>query len=118
MSDTLKASSSTALRALRKQNELAVFDDKVQAAYKSLWVVHCELSMVGAEHVVKYLGQYTHRVSITNQRILNIENEKVTFITKDYRDRAVKKLVSLDGIEFLCRFTIHILPIRFVKIRR
>jgi hypothetical protein len=68
--------------------------------------------------VVKYLGQYTHRVAITNQRILNIAGGKVTFIAKDYRDRAVKKPVTLDGPEFLRRFTMHILPVRFVKIRR
>ena len=105
-------------RALRKQNELALFDDRVQAAYKTPWVVHCEPSMASAEHVVKYLGQYTHRVAITNQRILNIADGKVTFIAKDYRDRAIKKPVTLDGVEFLRRFTLHILPKRFVKIRR
>ena len=105
-------------RSLRKQNELVLFDDRVQAAYKTPWVVHLEPSMAGAEHVVKYLGQYTHRVAITNQRILNIADGKVTFITKDYRDRAVKKPVTLDGPEFLRRFTLHILPKRFVKIRR
>jgi len=64
------------------------------------------------------LGQYTHRVAITNQRILNIADGKVTFLAKDYRDRAIKKPVTLDGIEFLKRFTLHILPRRFVKIRR
>ena len=105
-------------RALRKQNELGLFDDRVQAAYKTPWVVHLEPSMASAEHVVKYLGQYTHRVAITNQRILNIAEGKVTFIAKDYRDRAIKKPVILDGVEFLRRFTLHILPKRFVKIRR
>jgi hypothetical protein len=105
-------------RALRKQNELALFNDMVQAAYKTPWVVHCEPSMANAEHVVKYLGQYTHRVAITNQRILNIADGKVTFIAKDYRDRAIKKPVTLGGVEFLRRFTMHILPKRFVKIRR
>ena len=105
-------------RALRKQNELSLFNDKVQQAYKTKWVVHCEPSLAGAEHVVKYLGQYTHRVAITNQRILNIADGKVTFIAKDYRDRAIKKPVTLDGVEFLRRFTMHILPRRFVKIRR
>ena len=105
-------------RALRKQNELSLFDDKVQAAYKTPWVVHLEPSMASAEHVVKYLGQYTHRVAITNQRILNIAEGKVTFIAKDYRDRAIKKPVTLNGEEFLRRFTLHILPGRFVKIRR
>ncbi len=105
-------------RALRKQDELTLFYDKVQQAYKTKWVVHCEASLAGAGHVVKYLGQYTHRVAITNQRILNIADGKVTFIAKDYRDRAVKKPVTPDGLEFLRRFTMHILPRRFVKIRR
>jgi hypothetical protein len=105
-------------RALRKQNELSLFNDKVQQAYNTPWVVHCEPSLASAEHVIKYLGQYTHRVAITNQRILNIAGGKVTFIAKDYRDRAVKKPVTLDGVEFLRRFAMHILPQRFVKIRR
>jgi hypothetical protein len=74
--------------------------------------------MASADHVVRYLGQYTHRVAITNQRILNIADGKVTFLAKDYRDRAIKKPVTLDGVEFLRRFTLHILPRRFVKIRR
>ena len=74
--------------------------------------------MATAEHVVKYLGQYTHRVAITNQRILNITDGKVTFIAKNYRDRAIKKPVTLIGAEFLRRFAMHILPKRFVKIRR
>jgi hypothetical protein len=105
-------------RALRKKNELVLFNAAVQQAYKTKWVVHCEPSLAGANHVVKYLGQYTHRIAITNQRILNIEGGKVTFIAKDYRDNAAKKLVTLNGIEFLRRFTMHILPRKFVKIRR
>jgi len=105
-------------RALRKQNQLSIFNDKVQQAYNIRWVVYCEPALAGADHVVKYLGQYTHRVAITNQRILNITGGKVTFIARDYRERAVKKPVTLDGIEFLRRFTMHILPVRFVKIRR
>jgi hypothetical protein len=105
-------------RVLRKHNELDLFKGNVLKAYNTKWVVHCEPSLASAERVVKYLGQYTHRVAITNQRILNIEGDKVTFIAKDYRDRAVKKPVTLNGVEFLRRFTMHILPKRFVKIRR
>ena len=97
-------------RALRKQNELPCLTTRCRQAYKTKWVVHCEPSLASAEHVVKYLGQYTHRVAITNQRILNIADGKVTFIAKDYRDRAIKKPVTLDGVEFLRRFTMHILP--------
>jgi hypothetical protein len=105
-------------RALRKQNELFLFDHRIQQAYKTSWVVHCKPSLASAVHVVKYLGQYTHRVAITNQRILNIAEGKVTFIAKDYRDGAIKKPVTMDGVEFLRRFTMHVLPKRFVKIRR
>lgn len=105
-------------RALRKQNGLSLFYHKIQQAYKTKWVVHSEPSLAGAEHVVKYLGQYTHRVAITNQRILNIAEGNVTFMAKDYRDRALKKPVTLEGVEFLRRFSLHILPRRFVKIRR
>jgi hypothetical protein len=119
MSDAFKGKFLDSLkRALRKENELTMFYDSVQQAYKTKWVVHCEPSLASAEHVVKYLGQYTHRVAITNQRILNIADGKITFIAKDYRDRAIKKPVTLNGTEFLRRFTMHILPKRFVKIRR
>ena len=119
LSDTFKGKFLDSLkRAMRKLNKLALFNDAVQQAYKTKWVVHCEPSLAGADLVVKYLGQYTHRVAITNQRILNIEGGKITFIAKDYRHSAVKKPVTLDGIEFLRRFTMHILPKRFVKIRR
>ena len=105
-------------RALRKQNELSLFYQQLEQAYQTKWVVHCEPSMAGAEHVIKYLGQYTHRVAITNQRILNISDQKVTFLAKDYRDNATKKPVTLDGVEFLRRFAMHILPRQFVRIRR
>ncbi|MBK8805584.1 MAG: transposase [Bacteroidales bacterium] len=105
-------------RCLRKQQVLSQFNHAIQSAYKKKWVVHCEPALASAEHVVKYLGQYTHRVAITNQRILSIKDGKVTFIAKDYRDNATKKPVTLDGVEFLRRFCLHILPSRFVKIRR
>ena len=119
MSDAFKGKLLDSLkRALRKQNEYGLFYQQLELAYKTKWVVHCEPSMAGAEHVIKYLGQYTHRVAITNQRILNIADQKVTFLAKDYRDNASQKPVTLDGVEFLRRFAMHILPKQFVRIRR
>jgi hypothetical protein len=105
-------------RALAKRGEAGLFSHAVQQAYNTNWVVYCEPSLASSEQVVRYLGQYTHRVAITNNRILRIADGKGTFMAKDYRDRAVKKPVTLDGVEFLRRFTLHILPHRFVKIRR
>jgi hypothetical protein len=74
--------------------------------------------MAKSEHVVKYLGNYTHRVAISNSRILDVNEKSVTFLHKDYADKARQKPVTLDGVEFLRRFCLHILPKRFVKIRR
>ena len=105
-------------RWLKKKKVLSGFDPFIQKAYQTKWVVYCEPSMAKAEHVVRYLGQYTHRVAISNQRLLNITDTHVTFIAKDYRDKALKKPTSLTGAEFLRRFCMHILPQRFVKIRR
>lgn len=100
-------------QALFKQNK-QVADD----AWNKPWVVFCEPSFGKPEHVVRYLGQYTHRVAITNQRIIKIDDQSVTFMHKDYRNGARQKPVTLDGVEFLRRFCLHILPHRFVKIRR
>lgn len=105
-------------RALRKIGYLKGFDAAIQVAYEKDWVVHCEPSMADADHVIKYLGQYTHRVAISNDNLLEMSDTRVRFIAKDYRDKAQKKPTSLPGVEFLHRFCQHILPKRFVKIRR
>lgn len=105
-------------RNLKKQSLLMQHQALINAAWKKPWVVHCEPSLGKPEHVVKYLGQYTHRVAITNQRIINIDDNGVTFMHKDYGDGAKQKPIPLSGVEFLRRFCLHILPRRFVKIRR
>lgn len=104
-------------RELRKKNVLDAFSDDIQSAYRTDWVVHSQPSLAKAEHVIRYLGQYTHRVAISNDRILNISKSQVSFMAKDYNDGAKKKVISLDGVEFLRRFCLHILPQNFVKIR-
>ncbi|WP_075591256.1 IS91 family transposase [Labilibacter marinus] len=119
LSDTFKGKFLDKLkRTLRKNSALHMFNQAIQQAYQKSWVVFCEASLADADHVIKYLGQYTHRVAISNQRILNITDTHVTFITKDYRDRAKQRPITLRGVEFLKRFCLHVLPKRFVKIRR
>jgi len=103
---------------LKKQALIQQYQGLIDTAWKKPWVVFCEPSMAKPEHVVKYLGQYTHRVAITNHRIINIDGNGVTFMHKDYGDNARQKPLSLSGTEFLRRFCLHILPHRFVKIRR
>jgi hypothetical protein len=119
LSDTFRGKFLDSLkRKLKKKGILEGFDKHVQKAWKFRWVVNSEPSMAGAQHVIRYLGQYTHRVAISNHRIINITDTHVTFIAKDYRDRAIRKPVTLDGVEFLRRFCLHVFPKRFVRIRR
>lgn len=119
LSDTFRGKFLDSLKLqLKKKQKLTDFDSLIQKAWKTRWVVNSQPSMAKAEHVIRYLGQYTHRVAITNHRILNITDTRVTFIAKDYRDRAIKKPVRLEGVEFLRRFCMHILPQGLIKIRR
>jgi len=120
LSNTFKGKLLSSLkRHLKKQGQYTTsFDSSVQKAFSKNWVVFSEASMAKADHVIQYLGQYTHRVAISNNRILSMSDAKVTFIAKDYREKATPKPVSLDGVEFLRRFCQHILPKGFVKLRR
>lgn len=105
-------------RSLDKEGAFNGFAGDFYKASRTPWVVNCEPSMAGAGHVMRYLGQYTHRVAITNHRILDITATQVTFMAKDYRDNARQKPVTLPGAEFLRRFCQHVVPHGFVRIRR
>lgn len=85
--------------------------------YKKDWVVYAKAPFGGPEHVFRYLGHYTHRIAISNHRIVSFANGKVTFAWKDYADGCKKKRMTLDAIEFLRRFLLHVLPCGFVRIR-
>ena len=82
------------------------------------WVVHAKAPFGGTEQVLKYLARYTHRVAISNSRILSIECGKVTFLWKDYAGGNQTKAMTLDAVEFIRRFLLHVLPRGFVRIRQ
>jgi len=104
-------------RQLKQSNQLPQYQSLLDCLWKNPWVVYCEPPLGNAQQIVKYLGQYTHRVAISNHRIQNIDDSGVSFFYKDYKDKSKKKLTKLSGVEFLRRFCMHILPYRFVKIR-
>lgn len=85
--------------------------------YNLNWVVYAKQPFAGPAQVVEYLGRYTHKVAISNNRIKEVANGKVLFSYKDYADHGKQKLMSLDAEEFLRRFCLHILPPKFMKIR-
>ena len=80
-------------------------------------VVYTKRPLAGPAQVLDYVGRYTHRVAISNNRLLSMDNGKVRFRWKDYRDGNRQKTMTLDGGEFIRRFLIHVLPDGFHRIR-
>ncbi|MBB6625524.1 transposase [Clostridium gasigenes] len=80
-------------------------------------LVYSKAPFSSAEYALKYLGRYTHRVAISDNRIVKVDKENVVFKWIDYRDKNKEKIITLKAEEFIRRFTMHILPDRFVKIR-
>ena len=104
-------------RQLSSQQKLKEYQQLLDLLWKKNWVIDCEPPFGSPQHIVKYLGQYSHRVAISNQRIQNVDKDGVTFQMKDYADQGRQKFTHLPGVEFLHRFSLHILPKRFVRIR-
>lgn len=85
--------------------------------YKRNWIVYAKPPFGGAEQVYRYLGRYTHRVAISNARLISHQQGQVQFRYKDYRDAARHKAMTLTAEEFIRRFLLHVLPKGFVRIR-
>jgi hypothetical protein len=81
------------------------------------WVVYAKPPFAGPEQVLEYIGRYTHRVAISNDRLLTIEDGKISFRWKDYRDHNQQKIMTLSADEFIRRFLLHVLPEGFHRIR-
>lgn len=103
--------------ALLKKKALPAEKVLVDALYKKDWVVYAKRAFASPHSVVEYLGRYTHKIAISNNRILATDGENVTFGYKDYRHGGQKKQMMLKAQEFIRRFSLHILPRGFVRIR-
>ena len=93
------------------------FDLLLARAGATDWVVFCKPPFGGPEQVLAYLAHYTHRIAISNSRIVSFENERVCFRYRDYTHGNAEKLLTLHVDEFLRRFLLHVLPPKFVRIR-
>ena len=85
--------------------------------YAKDWVVYAKKPFKNATQIINYLGRYTHRVAISNQRLTGITEDEVSFSWKDYKDYGRKKVMKLKAEEFIRRFLLHVLPKGFCKIR-
>lgn len=93
------------------------FQRLLNEMYEKEWVVYCKTPFSSPKYVLEYLGRYTHKVAISNNRIVKLEDDMVSFKWRDYKDNNKSKLMTLNAIEFIRRFMLHVLPHRFVKIR-
>lgn len=93
------------------------FQQVKERCYKTPWVVYSEKPFANPENLINYLGNYTHRVAISNQRIVEHKDGKVTFYYKDYKAGGLRKQMTLNQDEFIRRFLQHVLPSGFSKIR-
>jgi hypothetical protein len=93
------------------------FHSLLRQAYRHEWVVYAKRPFGGPDHVLRYLGAYTHRVAISNHRLVGFEDGKVTFRWRDSAHKNKKRLMALPVNEFLRRFLLHLLPKGFMRIR-
>jgi hypothetical protein len=93
------------------------FSSFLQQLFRQDWVVYAKPPFGGAEHVLNYLARYTHRVAISNHRLVAFENGSVSFGWRDYAHGGKKKLMTISAHEFLRRFLLHVLPGGLVRIR-
>ncbi|WP_327207523.1 IS91 family transposase [Rhizobium johnstonii] len=93
------------------------FNRTIKAARRIDWVVYAKPPFAGPEQVLAYLGRYTHRIAISNSRLVSIDGDRVTFRWKDYRTGGRQKVMTLDAHEFIRRFLLHTVPDSFHRIR-
>jgi hypothetical protein len=102
------------LQWLEEPHALARF---LHSLHQHRWVVYPKKPFGGPEHVLQYLARYTHRVAISNHRLLGMEDGQVTFRWKDYAHGGKQRKMTLLATEFIRRFLLHVLPRGFVRIR-
>jgi hypothetical protein len=105
---------SGSVEALNLKTNFASF---ISGLYQTDWVTYCKPPFEGPAKVIDYLGRYTHRVAISNNRIVSMDDGFVTFSWRDYSDSNKVKLMKLTAVEFIRRFFMHVLPSGFRKIR-
>src|SRR5271167_1980097 len=115
-----RAGSEGKLRFYGDLNQLAqpkMFSAWLRQLFRHDWVVYCKPPFGGPEHALRYLGAYTHRVAISNHRLVSLADGQVTFSWRDSAHKNKKRLMTLSVEKFLRRFLLHLLPPGFVRIR-
>jgi hypothetical protein len=117
LSSVFRAQMVDALRQYVGLNKIPVKPKLFNSLFDNEWVVYAKPPFGGPKQVLSYPGRYTHRVAISNNRILKVDNQQVTFSWRDYNQDYKTIITALDGIHFLQRFCLHILPRGYTRIR-
>lgn len=105
-------------RLVQELREEKLVDPKIaKQLFSKKWVIYSKKPFFGPKQVIEYLGRYSHKIAISNQRIKSFRNGKVNFTVKNYRNHGKKENCTLKAPEFLRRFSLHILPKGFTRIR-
>jgi hypothetical protein len=99
------------------RDQIDVDPSIAKQAFKTPWVVYAKRPFASPKTVVEYLGRYTHKIAISNHRLTHVDSQAVSFTYKDYKIGGKAKVMTINGVEFLRRFSLHILPSGFVRIR-
>jgi hypothetical protein len=113
----LYRSGALCLKGTEYEEDGTAFQDLIDDLFATEWVVYIKESFENSGSVIKYLAKYTHRIAISNHRIIKVEDGKVHFRYKDYGDGNRKKVLALPVMDFIRRFVNHTVPHRFVRIR-
>lgn len=97
--------------------DIQEFNKFLEPLYNKSWVTYIEPPKGNPENVIEYIGRYSFRVAISNERIKDISNGNITFEYKDYKDNSKVKVMTISAEEFIRRFLMHVLPSRFTKIK-
>jgi predicted Zn-ribbon and HTH transcriptional regulator len=105
------------LKQAGEKGRIETTSERLKALRQKNWIVYAKKPFGSPQTVLDYLGRYTHRVALSNDRILSVEHGQVTFSYRDRRDGDRKKSMTLDAQEFIRRFLLHVLPDGFMRIR-
>jgi hypothetical protein len=115
--EAFRAGTLTLPKDLQRLTDESAFRTWLRTLYRHDWIVYAKPPFGGPSHVLHYLARYTHRVAISNHRLVDVSTDQVTFRWKDYRHGSQVCLMTLSAEEFLRRFCLHVLPKGFVRIR-
>jgi hypothetical protein len=117
LSNVFRAQMVEALRSYVRTEKIKTAAVLFNSLFEKKWVVYAKPPFAGPKQVLSYLGRYTHRVAISNNRILRVDDKQVTFSWRDYHQDYRQIITTINGTELLKRFSLHILPFGFTRIR-